>query len=101
MMPVKTRGGRGGRLSEVVIRRACGQLKESKVPNRVRFYDRDGNGIRLPEGWWLDLDREIPSLVSVAKKIDLPISIRSDQPNLSASFLLEILAQVPDAVRIE
>jgi len=99
MMPVKTRGGRGGRLSEVVIRRACGQLKESNVPNRVRFYDRDGNGIRLPEGWWLDLDREIPSLVSVAKKIDLPIS--SDQPNLSASFLLEILAQVPDAVRIE
>ena len=71
------------------------------MPNRVRFYDRDGNGIRLPEGWWLDLDREIPSLVSVAKKIDLPISIRSDQPNLSAAFLLDILAQVPGTVRIE
>lgn len=101
MMPVKARGGRGGRLSEVVIRRACGQLKETNVPNRVRFYDRDGNGIRLPEGWWLDLDGEIPSLVSVAARVDLPTSIRSDQPNLSAAFLIDILAQVPGAVRIE
>lgn len=48
-MSVQTTEGRGGRLSEAVRRCLCGQLNEKNVPNRARFYDRDGNGMWLRE----------------------------------------------------
>jgi hypothetical protein len=46
----------------------------------INLYDRDGRGLRLPDGWWIDLHTDPPALVNGAVRIDLPVSTRNEHP---------------------
>lgn len=54
---------------------------------QISIYDRNGHGLRLPHGWWIDLDRVLPALVNDAMRIDLPASSLTEHPSLDPEIL--------------
>ncbi|WMJ69600.1 hypothetical protein [Stenotrophomonas sp. 24(2023)] len=65
---------------------------------QICIYDRMGNGLRIPRGWWLDLDGELPALVSALCRVDLPASIRSEHPSISPEALCALQERVEGSV---
>lgn len=54
---------------------------------QIRIYDRTGLGLRLPEGWWIDLEANVPALVNRAVRIDLPCTASNAHPQLDPEIL--------------
>ncbi|XFC40655.1 hypothetical protein ACEF39_003705 [Stenotrophomonas indicatrix] len=64
---------------------------------QINLYDRDGRGLRLPDGWWIDLHTDPPALVNGAVRIDLPVSTRNEHPDLQPDVLNHLRRRIEGA----
>ena len=60
-------------------------------------YDRDGRGLRLADGWWIDLHTGHLALVNGAVRIDLPASARNERPGLQPDVLNPLRCRIEGA----
>lgn len=60
----------------------------------ICIYDRTGTGLRLPTGWWIDLQSDLPALVKGATRIDLPRSSKDEHPRLDPEVLRDLFRRI-------
>lgn len=60
----------------------------------ISIYDRNGRGLRLPEGWWIDLSGGCPALVRRSKRIDLPMSSVAEHPKIDPVVLKDLHSRI-------
>lgn len=63
----------------------------------ISIYDRNGRGLRLPEGWWIDLSCECPALVRRSTRIDLPMSSVDEHPRIDPVVLTDLHRRIEGA----
>ncbi|AWH31207.1 hypothetical protein C1930_09100 [Stenotrophomonas sp. SAU14A_NAIMI4_8] len=67
------------------------------MPLFINIYDRNGLGLRLPEGWWIDLSSKPPALVRRSTRIDLPMSCADEHPRLDPGVLQDLCRRIEGA----
>lgn len=60
----------------------------------ICIYDRTGTGLRLPLGWWIDLQSDLPALVNGSERIVLPRSSKDESPRLDPEVLSDLYRRI-------
>lgn len=69
-------------------------IQEHAMTFPICIYDRTGTGLRLPTGWWIDLQSDLPALVNGAARIDLPRSSKDEHPRLDPEVLRDLFRRI-------
>ncbi|AWH21497.1 hypothetical protein C1932_09895 [Stenotrophomonas sp. YAU14D1_LEIMI4_1] len=67
------------------------------MPFFISIYDRNGTGLRLPAGWWIDLSGSPPALVRRSTRIDLPMTFVDEHPRLEPVVLEDLCRRIEGA----